>query len=392
MVRAIFGHHNIGTMEDQPYRDKRGLIHHHFGQPKIKGYQSRIEEVINNWLDGLTEGPLDLGKAVGQLSCDITGSIFVHQDQSSIKIKEASRRLGDLITLVNRTAFTPYPMWFKRLYEKVASCCRFRIPFLPEPLQPEVWNRQRECREEYYQELEKFLHLLLEEKQGEGVDPTLFHSLLERHREAIESSETFPEEFKTDIAAIFFAGQDTTTSLIIWLMIELDRHPEIKARLLQDPDEEFVIAMIMETLRLDPPSSATIRNVRIVQPGTSVELGPYQLEDGAHVLVYNYIVNRSPDYWGDDADQWRPERMLNFYKEHGKWPTEVKEACFSTFIDGQHKCPGRRIVVPVVVRFLKLFFQRFDYTLDPSCDLSPKIEIVTLPKDSLRIQLTRRAV
>ena len=373
MVRSIFGEKNLGVLEDQPYKDKRGLIHRHFGQPKVLQYQERIQNVIDEWLNNF-KGTDDFAKSVGELSCDITGSIFVHQDQSSIKIKEASRRLGDLITLLSKTAFTPYPLWFKRFYEKITACTDLHIPFLPEPLQPKVWNEQRRCKEEYYEELERFITLVLEEKYGEPSDSTLFYSLIEEYKDKNT------DEMKTDLAAIFFAGQDTTTSTIVWLMVELHRHPDIKRKVKECNDDHYIMAVIMETLRLDPPAPGTIRNLR----GDNVDLGPFTLKDGDHVFIYNYAINRNKEYWGEDANEWVPDRMLRFYEKHGKWPSEVREACFSTFVDGQHKCPGRRILVPVVLTFIKEFLKRFDYTIE-ECDLSPKIEIVSLPKSPIKL-------
>lgn len=47
-------------------------------------------------------------------------------------------------------------------------------------------------------------------------------------------------------------------------------------------------------------------------------LGDYTVPSGATVMIDSFSVQRNKKYWGDDADQFRPERFepQNFEKVH----------------------------------------------------------------------------
>jgi cytochrome P450 len=70
----------------------------------------------------------------------------------------------------------------------------------------------------------------------------------------------------------------------------------------------YLDACIMEALRLHPPFCLPFE--RVVPEGDVMILGTY-LAAGTVVGMNPYIVNRDKDTYGDDADEWKPERWLN---------------------------------------------------------------------------------
>lgn len=146
VIRRIFGNDNIGTLEDNAYKEKRQFIHQHFTPKLIEKYSAyfynnawkKIKDLMNN---NCTE--LNMTLFVQTLSCDVTGAIFVNQNESSEKIEKAAQHLGKLITIINRTAFTPYPVWFIKYYEIISGWLPSNIIFMPEHLQPHVWQTQK---------------------------------------------------------------------------------------------------------------------------------------------------------------------------------------------------------------------------------------------------------
>ena len=405
-VREIFGDKNIATLEDEPYLAKRGMVHEHFGTPKIPGYSKHFHDIIETELASLSSGPLTVSTLTGKIIPDIMGAIFVHQEHTSQKGKETIREFNEVMKVLKQFLFTPYPRWFKWFYGKLTAKINFRIPFLPEPLQPPLWHQHNLYKEKYHKEFDGLLDILLEEKRVDYSDGTMFNAIYNHHREEIEATGVLPDEFKRDVGSAFFGGTDTTTSLIMWALIELDRHPEAKRRLVKEIDSKFkdgapslddvnqfvyLQAVIMETLRLYPGAIGILRNLRIRNPAIKeVTMGPYTLKHGDMTLVYIYGANRSKE-WGSDPDEWNPERMVSFYQEHQRWPSEDKAAHFMTFSNGQHKCPGRRVSIPITAYFLILFLKKFDFKVDPTCNVKPRAMSITYPTDELKITLISRA-
>lgn len=61
---------------------------------------------------------------------------------------------------------------------------------------------------------------------------------------------------------------------------------------------------------------------------------------GCNVLVNIWAVHRNPEYWGEDAEQFRPERFLNHNPKH--------PAAFMPFSYGSRGCIGKKNKLPAI--------------------------------------------
>lgn len=68
------------------------------------------------------------------------------------------------------------------------------------------------------------------------------------------------------------------------------------------------LAIMRETLRLQPPASA-----RGVSPNedTTLSNGKYAVKANTSIVAHNWVAMRDPAVWGEDALAFRPERMLD---------------------------------------------------------------------------------
>lgn len=62
-----------------------------------------------------------------------------------------------------------------------------------------------------------------------------------------------------------------------------------------------------ESLRLQPPFP---HNVTALED-TTIGGGKYAVKAGAPIVVQNWVAQRDPAVWGDDAEEYKPERMLD---------------------------------------------------------------------------------
>ena len=69
----------------------------------------------------------------------------------------------------------------------------------------------------------------------------------------------------------------------------------------------YLSAVIKESMRLHP--SITYQLPRVV-PDQGVQIRPYQIDKGFVCSIGPASMNRSKEIFGDDADEWKPERWL----------------------------------------------------------------------------------
>lgn len=155
---------------------------------------------------------------------------------------------------------------------------------------------------------------------------------------------------------ILLAGRDTTASLLSSTFYYLARHPRVWQRLREEilsvfppnePVDSITIArlrevkylrhVLNETLRLLPPVPG---NGRWASVDTTIPVGggpdgksPVFVAKGVRVLYNVYIMHRRKDLWGDDAEEFRPER----WEENGRHGWE-----YLPFNGGPRICLGRK--------------------------------------------------
>ena len=178
------------------------------------------------------------------------------------------------------------------------------------------------------------------------------------------------------IKSFLFAGQDTTATLIQWLCFELSkaewdpRYQKIVQRLkdehaavfgpgvfsaldvLEQPGQAeellgakipYTTAFIKETLRLHPPASS----VRLV-PEMSKYIPPIYIEiDGEKkcvngLRVYNsqWIIQRNPKVWGEDAHVFNPDRWLD-----DEYMSKLPPGAWRPFERGPRNCIGQELAL-----------------------------------------------
>ncbi|KAH7842905.1 hypothetical protein Vadar_010357 [Vaccinium darrowii] len=136
------------------------------------------------------------------------------------------------------------------------------------------------------------------------------------------------DNVKAVILDIFFAGTDTSSATVEWAMSELVKNPEVmkktqaevrkalrgnpgKKRIdpenQENQDLKYLNLVIKETLRLHPPFPLVARQCSEEHDKVAEYL--YRIPIKTKVLVNVWAMGRNRDYWGDDAESFRPERF-----------------------------------------------------------------------------------
>lgn len=156
---------------------------------------------------------------------------------------------------------------------------------------------------------------------------------------------------------ILLAGRDTTASLLSYVIWHLAHNPEVYAKLREAVLEEFgtttqsvtfeglkrckyLLNVINETLRVNP---TVPRNMRTATRDTQLPRGggpngdePVFVAKGMPIVYSVYELHRQPELWGEDCDEFRPERWET-HSSHG-WE-------FLPFNGGPRICLGQQFAL-----------------------------------------------
>ncbi|KAM7207883.1 pisatin demethylase [Naviculisporaceae sp. PSN 640] len=185
------------------------------------------------------------------------------------------------------------------------------------------------------------------------------------------------EEANAETMLQVVAGSDTGAGSIRTALYHLITHPRVLERLRQEIDSHdlswpivkdtetremsYLHAIIRENHRFLPPIAGM--SLKVSPPAGDTFKGVY-IPPNTEVGISWYGLLRRKDLWGDDADEYRPERFLE-----GASPDVLHEreaVVEMVFGHGRFKCLGRTVAYLEVPKVLVELVRRFDMTfVDP---------------------------
>ncbi|KAF5345044.1 hypothetical protein D9758_010444 [Tetrapyrgos nigripes] len=200
-----------------------------------------------------------------------------------------------------------------------------------------------------------------------------------------------------NLLTFLIAGHETSSGMMSFMTYYLIKNPETWRKLQNEVDEvtggqplqiqdlsklPYLQAVMRESLRLGPTAPA-----RAVAPVEDVVLGgKYFVKAGTPCLIQAWMTQRDPAVWGPDANEFRPERMLD-----GKFETLPPNA-WQPFGFGTRGCIGRSFAWQEVLLIMASVAQKFDLSfVDPSYNLELQMGLTVKPKD-LRIKAKPRVL
>jgi cytochrome P450 len=178
-------------------------------------------------------------------------------------------------------------------------------------------------------------------------------------------------EVRDQAMTLLFAGHDTTTATVSFLLYELARRPDVVGRMRAEQDDvladgrppdfaalasglPYLDMVLDETLRLYPPAWVGPR--RTV---TETELGGHRLPAGAHVNYCSYASHRLPDVF-PDPEAFVPERFAPEAK------AALPRGAYVPFGGGSRTCIGMRFGQIEIKAIATRLLRRFSLELPPA--------------------------
>ncbi|EEB96393.1 hypothetical protein MPER_04481 [Moniliophthora perniciosa FA553] len=201
------------------------------------------------------------------------------------------------------------------------------------------------------------------------------------------------EEALSQMSTIIMAGHETSGNTLIWLFYELARHAADQERLIKEIHQvreqkgsnsdltasdydsmPFLNAIVKETLRLHPIATRLVREaseddvIPLEYPIPSASgdmISEIPVVKGQRIMTsvigYNYLTQ----VWGEDADEWNPERHLD-----AKRATMLGVyGNLMTFGAGVRACLGWRFAIYEIQTVTALLVESFEFSMLPGVEI-----------------------
>ncbi|CAL1373278.1 unnamed protein product [Linum trigynum] len=225
-------------------------------------------------------------------------------------------------------------------------------------------------------------------RMGEVVSNNdLLGLLMESNNSSGKNGNMTLEDVIEECKLFYFAGQETTSTVLVWTMILLSKYPVWQERARQEVLHVFgtdivsatpldssglsqlkTMTMILhEVMRLYPPIMQLTRAIE-----RETKMGDFVLPTGIQVALPTILVHKDPEIWGSDAGEFNPERFVDGISKATKNPNQ--QGAYFPFGWGPRICIGQNFALMEAKMALAIILKRFSFELAPSYAHAPSTE------------------
>lgn len=207
------------------------------------------------------------------------------------------------------------------------------------------------------------------------------------------------DDVMASIIDLLFAGVDTTSNTMQWILYMMAKNPDKQDKLHQEimsvlkqnelptsgilGNMPYLKACIKETLRLYPVLANQNREIP-----SDMEILGYHIPKGSHISFMSYYISRDEKNF-KQANQFIPERWLR--DENHQMSESLHAFSSIPFGFGTRMCVGRRIAELEFQLLTTRLLQKYEITYPDGEEVEPFIRGVTIPDRPLRVKFIERS-
>ncbi|XP_074379905.1 cytochrome P450 72A397-like [Apium graveolens] len=367
----------LPSIDGSKWTTHRRLLNPAFHTEKLKGMLPAFDlcchEMTIKWMEMIGEGrnscELDVWPFFQTLTSDvISRTAFGSSYQEGKKVFELQVEQADYAFKAVQSLYLP------------------GLRFLPTKRNQRMKEIDKEVRFLLRGVIDKKMKAM---KAGEDTDDLLGLLLEANSKEVGQGNKKVGmsiEDVIEECKVFYFAGQETTSVLLVWTLVLLSMYPDWQDRARQEVIQEIgddkpdighlnhlktVTMILYEVLRLYPPVSGLLRQIT-----EEVTLADLTLLPGMQIVLPINQIHHDKDIWGADAKEFNPER----FSEGISKATNNQVAAFFPFGGGPRICIGQNFAILEAKLALAMILRKFSFELSPSYKHAPVNKITIQPE------------
>jgi retinoid hydroxylase len=344
-------------MQDgQQHRISRKLILPVFLPQAIASYFDTIQAIVTESIDDWgKQGSIDLSAELHKLTLKMVVKIFLGSEKTS-EVEQVSE-------------------WFTILVDSLNGVVKWDNPLT-------IHGRGQAARRKIFDYVRQIIQERAVQDDLEQSADVLSLLLNTVDEDGNKFTET---QVINQAIGFLFAGHDTTSSLMSWLLFELGNHPEWRQRLRDEQQQVMgdhpisishlrqlpnMTNAIKEGERMYPPAFIISRMAT-----ANIEYGGYLIPAGWYVCVFPSLTHRLPEIY-KNPDAFDPDRFAPPREEDTKQPYSL-----IGFGGGVHSCIGVELAKMEMKIILSTLLQKYDWTVTPTtAEIAPVRKPFTMQK------------
>ncbi|WP_343730818.1 cytochrome P450 [Duganella sp.] len=383
------GTRGLFTAEGDDWRRQRKLVMRALTPEVIHNFFPTLAAMTDRlrlrWERAIAAGkPVDLLRDLKAYTLDVTIGLAMGQDINTLELEEhpLQRDIEFLFKLVARRLTTPFTYWrvpvLKRAQDHEATAAAARI-------QTAIAGFIADARQ-------RIAHNpALRQKPANMLEALIVA------RDEPDSGFTDAEVIGNAITMVF-AGEDTTSNTMGWLLEFLADHPPAAARMAQEASEVLGARAVLDDYhlldQLNYIDAATREAMRLkpVAPFMAAEtnhdttLGDLAVPAGTVIfLLLRHSAERANDL--AQPERFMPERWLEGANGQGDDPGRK----LFPFGGGPRFCPGRYLAMAEIKMAMSMLARQFALERVPGAPAARECFTFTMTPDKLPVRLASRA-